>query len=110
MTLRLVPGGPEAITNGFGSLSPSTVVESVGMETRRFLGLCSPIARQQTNPYIFLVGEHRLILATGPLYPVVRKPLAIALMESSTLGRSVLVSVEPAACAVRNWERSRICC
>ena len=26
----------------------------VGMEARRFLGLWSPLARQQTNPYIFL--------------------------------------------------------
>src|SRR5208283_3833794 len=31
MTLRLVPGGPEPMTKGFGSLSPSTVVASVGM-------------------------------------------------------------------------------
>jgi hypothetical protein len=32
MTLRFVPGGPEAMMKGFGSLRPSTVVESVDME------------------------------------------------------------------------------
>src|SRR5437870_2720481 len=37
ITLRLVPGGPEAITNGFGSLSPSTVVARVGI-TDSFVG------------------------------------------------------------------------
>ena len=31
MTLRLVPGGPEPMMKGLGSLSPSTVVASVGM-------------------------------------------------------------------------------
>jgi hypothetical protein len=31
MTLRLVPGGPEPMTKGLGSLSPSTVVARVGM-------------------------------------------------------------------------------
>src|SRR6201746_2238036 len=31
MTLRLVPGGPEPMTNGLGSFRPSTVVASVGM-------------------------------------------------------------------------------
>src|SRR5687768_14114506 len=31
MTLRLVPGGPEPMTNGFGSLRPSTRVVRVGM-------------------------------------------------------------------------------
>src|SRR5438270_10071926 len=31
MTLRFVPGGPEPITNGFGSFNPSTVVTSVAM-------------------------------------------------------------------------------
>src|SRR3954467_11216631 len=30
-TLALVPGGPEPMTNGLGSLSPSTVVARVGM-------------------------------------------------------------------------------
>src|SRR5256885_16653699 len=31
MTLRFVPGGPEPITNGFGSFNPSTVVASVAI-------------------------------------------------------------------------------
>src|SRR5882672_3527662 len=31
MTLRFVPGGPEPMTKGFGSLRPSTVVANVGM-------------------------------------------------------------------------------
>jgi hypothetical protein len=31
MTLALVPGGPEAITNGLGSVRPLTVVSSVGI-------------------------------------------------------------------------------
>src|SRR5256885_16970212 len=31
ITLRFVPGGPEPITNGFGSFSPSTVVARVAM-------------------------------------------------------------------------------
>src|SRR5207249_9985108 len=31
MTLRFVPGGPDPITNGFGSFNPSTVVASVGI-------------------------------------------------------------------------------
>src|SRR5688572_754326 len=31
MTLRFVPGGPEPMTKGLGSLRPSTVVASVGM-------------------------------------------------------------------------------
>src|SRR5580658_7816747 len=31
MTLRFVPGGPDPITNGFGSFKPSTVVFSVGI-------------------------------------------------------------------------------
>src|SRR5579863_7522530 len=32
MTLRLVPGGPEPMMKGLGSLSPSTVVASVGIQ------------------------------------------------------------------------------
>src|SRR6266404_1907174 len=31
MTFRFVPGGPEPITNGFGSFSPSTAVASVAI-------------------------------------------------------------------------------
>src|SRR5258708_22296712 len=31
ITFKLVPGGPEAIINGLGSLSPSTVIERVGI-------------------------------------------------------------------------------
>ena len=31
ITFKFVPGGPEAMTNGFGSFRPSTVVASVGM-------------------------------------------------------------------------------
>jgi hypothetical protein len=31
MTLRFVPGGPEPMMKGFGSLRPSTVVARVGM-------------------------------------------------------------------------------
>src|SRR6478735_7029824 len=31
ITLKFVPGGPDAITNGFGRARPSTVVASVGM-------------------------------------------------------------------------------
>src|ERR1700722_5706556 len=31
MTFRLVPGGPEAMMNGLGNFSPSTVVASVGI-------------------------------------------------------------------------------
>ena len=31
MTLRFVPGGPDPITNGLGSLRPSTVVARVGI-------------------------------------------------------------------------------
>src|SRR3954471_16580338 len=31
ITLRFVPGGPEPITNGFGSFNPSTVVASVAI-------------------------------------------------------------------------------
>ena len=31
MTLRLVPGGPEPMTKGLGSLRPSTVVANVGI-------------------------------------------------------------------------------
>src|ERR1700745_1748779 len=30
ITFRLVPGGPDAMINGLGSLSPSTVIERVG--------------------------------------------------------------------------------
>src|ERR1700719_4383459 len=31
ITLRFVPGGPDPMTNGFGSFRPSTVVASVGI-------------------------------------------------------------------------------
>src|SRR5947207_11556670 len=31
MTFRFVPGGPDPMTNGFGSFRPSTVVASVGI-------------------------------------------------------------------------------
>src|SRR4030095_13572196 len=31
MTFKFVPGGPEPMMNGFGSLRPSTVVARVGM-------------------------------------------------------------------------------
>src|SRR4030081_123980 len=31
ITFRFVPGGPEAMINGLGSLSPSTVIDRVGI-------------------------------------------------------------------------------
>src|ERR1700756_4052099 len=31
ITFRLVPGGPDAMINGLGSLSPSTVIDRVGI-------------------------------------------------------------------------------
>src|SRR3954467_10104419 len=38
MTFRLVPGGPEPMTKGFGSFNPSTVVASVGIRMSLFRG------------------------------------------------------------------------
>src|ERR1700744_656975 len=40
MTLRLVPGGPDPMIKGFGSLSSSTMVAKVGI--RIFLVSCHP--------------------------------------------------------------------
>jgi hypothetical protein len=50
MTLRFVPGGPDPMTNGFGNLSPSTVVASVGMRPPlRGESLCLPLSREKLD-------------------------------------------------------------
>src|SRR5437773_11271102 len=51
MTFKLVPGGPDATTNGFGSFSPSTVVASVG--------IVSPLSCNRTGLTVKLRDKFR---------------------------------------------------
>src|ERR1051325_10382157 len=75
MTLRFVPGGPEPITNGFGSFNPSTVVASVGMLASfakpRLVALC-PAEFDTKMPDVSLPDPaHRLVgelVESGPRY------------------------------------------
>src|SRR5260221_11120636 len=48
ITFRLVPGGPDAMINGLGSLSPSTVIDRVGI-------LLSPfsVAKRKKDSEVF---------------------------------------------------------